>query len=254
MFGDITLTATNTKQTKVVVERLAPTEKLAMMALLNRAANKRWAPADELKKLDVESSVEQVLHLQAPLDVVQKVLAKALKSGRKTVSAVRFANGKIEEVTESTIGLFFAQGTTVSEEPYRTPAVEPEPAPIVATTVAQPVLGCPAPDFDRADVRAGRVLSAFLNPDQRADFQLHQRFVAVGADTGHRYMLTSRYARDQLARYHRTLFDLDEGLPLCVHDWQVPAAEELLSLFVHLQLPGCETYVRAIPDREGVIA
>jgi hypothetical protein len=43
-------------------------------------------------------------------------------------------------------------------------------------------------------------------------------------------------------------------LPLCVHDWQVPAAEELLSLFVHLQLPGCETYVRAIPDREGVIA
>ena len=86
------------------------------------------------------------------------------------------------------------------------------------------------------------------------DFERHQRFVVIGADTGHRYMLTSRHARDELAHYHRTLFDLDEHIPLCVHDWQVPAAEELLSLCIHLQLPGCETYVRSIPDRDDILA
>ena len=126
--------------------------------------------------------------------------------------------------------------------------------PVVAATVARPVLGCPAPDFDDAEVRATRVLSRFLDDDQLADFRAHQQFVVVGADTGHRYILTSRHCRSRLAERTRTLYDLDENIPLCVHDWEVPAAEELLGLLLHLQIPGSETYVRRIPDREGILA
>jgi hypothetical protein len=46
---------------------------------------------------------------------------------------------------------------------------------------------------------------------------------------------------------------MDERLPMCVHDWEVPAPEELLALFVHLSLPGLEQYVRSISDRDGIL-
>jgi hypothetical protein len=200
---------------------------------------------------------QQTLLLDAPISQVQQVLSRALKPGRKQVSAVRFRNGKIEEVTEANIGLIETTGEPVKEGPYRERSehpTEPEkPKPTVAVTVAQPVVGCPAPDFEAADVRATRVLSAFLDTQQREDFARYQRFVVTGIESGHRYMLTSRQARDELATYHRTLFDLDENTPLCVHDWDVPAAEELLALAILLRLPGKEHYVRSIPDREGIV-
>jgi hypothetical protein len=204
----------------------------------------------------------QLLTLNAPISEVQKVLSKALKPGRKQVSAVRFQDGKIEEVTQATIGLIDTTGESVPPEmPYRerTPA-EPEDKldkpvpkkPTAAVTVAQPTVGCPAPDFEASDVRATRVLSAFLDVQQREDFARYQRFVVTGADSGHRYMLTSRLARAELYTFHRTLFDLDEQVPLCVHDWDVPAAEELLALAILIRLPGHERYVRSIPDRDGI--
>ena len=121
--------------------------------------------------------------------------------------------------------------------------------------MAQPVRGCPAPDFDDVEVRASRVLKAFLTLDQVEDFERRQQFVAIGADTGHRYLLTSRHARRALSlNGHRTLYDMDERVAMCVHDWEVPAPEELLALFIHLSLPGLEEYVRSIPDRDGILA
>ena len=51
----------------------------------------------------------------------------------------------------------------------------------------------------------------------------------------------------------RSLYDIDERMPFCVHDWEVPAAEELLGLLVHIQIPGLERYVRNMPDREGIL-
>ena len=83
-----------------------------------------------------------------------------------------------------------------------------------------------------------------LSPDQLADFARYNRFVSVGADTGHRYMVTSRQCTDGLLSFQRTLYDLDEERPLCVHDWSVPAAEEMLALHMMLGLPRWESYLR----------
>jgi hypothetical protein len=116
--------------------------------------------------------------------------------------------------------------------------------------VAQPTRGCPAPDFSQADIRAAIVLEHFLTQQQREDFRTYNRFITTGADTGHRYMLTSRLRKDQLRKYgNRTLFDLDEDRAYCVHDWLIPAAEELLALHIFVGLPGREAYLRAIPDQ-----
>lgn len=183
--------------------------------------------------------------LDAPISKVQEFLQKKLKPHRKQISAVKFTSGRIEQLSEATLQ------TIDAEEPKKKPKKE---RPTAAVTVAQPVLGCPAPEFDDVEIRATRVLKTFLTPDQVADFERRQQFVAVGADTGHRYLLTSRHSKHALSLHqsHRSLYDMDEREALCVHDWEVPAAEELLGLFVHVSLPGLEQYVRIL-DRDGIL-
>ena len=162
------------------------------------------------------------VEIQAPATKIAQAVARLLKPKRKIVSAISFSAGKMEEVTEQE----YDAG--------------------VATTVAVPTKGCPAPDFVRAELRARDVLESFLTADQCADFRKHNRFISRGSATGRRYMITSRHARDSLAMFQRSLFDLDNQRPICVHDWTVPAAEEMLSLHVLLQLPGWESYLTGL--------
>ena len=244
MYGDIKLDRLAESSTQLTLNGLSPTEKDAVQALFKRATKPgtlqtAWASKDRLSGVDLGSMKEQVITLDAPILKVQEFLQRKLKPHRKQISAVKFTNGRVEQITEATL-------ETIDAAPEKSKA---------AVTVAQPVLGCPAPDFDDVDIRATRVLKAFLTPEQIEDFERRQQFVAIGADTGHRYLLTSRQSKYALSQHqsYRSLYDMDEKQPFCVHDWEVPAAEELLGLFVHVSLPGLEMYVRGIPDRDGIL-
>jgi hypothetical protein len=208
------------------------------------ALRTEWCTADKIAAIDLDSKKEQVIDLDAPISKVQEFLQKKLKPHRKQISAVRFTDGRVEQMSEATLQTIDAPGDA------------PKKKPAAAVTVAQPVIGCPAPDFDDVEIRATRVLKAFLTPEQIEDFERRQQFVAVGADTGHRYLLTSRHSKHGLAQHSsfRSLYDMDDRMPLCVHDWEVPASEELLGLSVHLSLPGLEGYLRSIPDRDGILS
>ncbi|HSX22887.1 MAG TPA: hypothetical protein VLE97_08960 [Gaiellaceae bacterium] len=176
--------------------------------------------------------------LAAPIAAVARAVAKAMKPNRKTISAVVFSGGKMRE-------LYDGDEPGALADPYRSSAKDgAEAEPKAAASVAAPTRGCPSPDFERAELRAKTVLETFLSPDQIEDFRRYNRFISVGSATGHRYMVTSRQAKDELSRYQRTLYDLDEEFPLCVHDWSVPAAEEMLSLHVLLSLPRWELFLR----------
>lgn len=178
--------------------------------------------------------------LSVKLATVRDFLARQLKPNRKLVNAVRFKDGSLSETS------FVESDKELPDEPV--PPV-PQTQPIAGATVAQPTIGCPAPDFSPAEVRAKQVLHHFLSDQQLADFTKYDRFVATGADTGHRYMLTSRTNPPELKMFGgRTLFDLDENWPYCTHDWDVPSGEELLALLLFLSLPGRESYLRSIPE------
>jgi hypothetical protein len=263
MYGDIKLTRVTESSTRLTLTGLAPTERLAVRSLFERATKPgalrtAWATADRIAGIDLHSLGEQVVVLDAPISKVQEFLQKQLKPHRKQISAVRFTNGRIEQLSEATLQVIDAP----EEEPVdnvvpikKKEEEKPAAKPAAAVTVAQPVLGCPAPDFDDVEIRATRVLKTFLTPEQIEDFERRQQFVAVGADTGHRYLIASRNSKSALATHNsfRSLYDMDERMALCVHDWEVPAAEEMLGLFVHVSLPGMETYVRGIPDRDGIL-
>jgi len=227
--------------TEIEWERLSPAERAAL--------------TDLGRKYDfvVGDSDIGKIRIARPIVKVESALAKAMKRGRKLLSAVVFKNGRIEEIHRSADG-----ADDPKREPYRDPAVAAAvvasaaivETPKAAVTVAEPTRGCPIPEFERAEVRATRVLRTFLSGQQLADFERTQSFLVVGGDTGRQYILTSRHApAERLARVGgRSVYDVAAEAPICVHDWVVPAAEELLELKLFLEMPGREAYVRDLPE------
>lgn len=269
-YGDIRLEAISERKTKLIYFKLTETEVRAMRTLRSRnwASRAAW---DTVQPRDFETgeAAERAIVLDRSISSLGDFLSAQLRPDRQTITVVRTGQGAISEMkiqTEPEVATAEVEPdpdnvTPIARqpEPEVTPRDEPLAAtgtdssePVKAATVKKPVRGCPAPSFEQIKLRATRVLRAFLTPQQATDFDQHQRFVSTGKDTGHRYMLTSRNAPDQLANFgSRCLFDLDENRAYCVHDWEVPAEEELLALHCLLSVPGYETWARAMPDLGG---
>lgn len=249
-YGDLKLETLGKKKCRLLLSSLTMKEQQALATFERLAVKKKWLEPH------IPDPAQRIL--EVPIEKASKVLAKLLKGGRKVVSAVIFINGKMEEIHSAKTE---DDGSgKLLHHPFRSADVKPilpeekkdepkieQPQAIAGVTVAVPVQGCPAPDFNSAEIRARRVLLTFLNWEQLEDFNRFNRFITVGAQTGHRYMITSRYSRDSLQKYTRTLYDLDDEKPLCVHDWDIPAAEEMLALHVLLKT-GHEHYLRVLED------
>jgi len=232
-YGDIRLEAKEKNHCVLHAWKLTATEKAAMEALFQKSRDKGWVPSSTTLQ---DFLTSERMTFEADIRKIERVLSKALKPGRKTIAAVKFSDGKLEEVFEAEV---LAPGKTPEPEKKIAPYRES----VVGTTVATPTRGCPLPEFAKAEIKARDVLMEFLDEQQASDFYKHNRFVSIGAQTGHRYLITSRHAGSRYDQQHRTLFDLDDETPFCVHDWTVPAAEEMLALHVCLQT-GHEGYLR----------
>lgn len=239
-YGDIRLAPQGEGKTKLSAMKLTEVEKGVVAELLKVAAKKKWTDVSQ-----VEGGGSVVL--DAPIEKVSAALAKALKPGRRVLTAVKVEDGKLIEVDERG----FAE---VVKEAEKEPKKETP-----AAAVAVPVRGCVAPHFNEADVAATRVLLKFLTPAQQKDFWARQAFVVRGADTQHDYLVSSRHARgavfDTVVPRAPVVpgkpYDLTEGRSYCIHDWDVPAAEELLAVALCLQLDGCESHLRELPPEHG---
>lgn len=275
--GDIRLESKGKRLTSLHAFELTPTEKEAMKALRTRALKEPsllsrsktpWATEKDFPSLtsgaypSYRTKEGVTIELKAPIEEVQAVLAKGLKPNRKLLSAVMFANGKMAEIrmikgedgepVPETLAKHDEEKAPESPPYRKSDKPEEKPEPKAAATVATPQIGCPSPMFEEAEIRATRVLEVFLSPTQLDDYRKYGAFLAVGHDTGHRYKITNR-ERPNMMRHSasRSLFDLDEGRALCVHDWAVPAPEEMLALFMCVSLPGNESAIRALPPVWG---
>jgi hypothetical protein len=255
--GDIRLEKEGPSRTLLRAYELTASEEKAMASLRSRAIStklrRKWATEKDFLPLTNSAyrSTEGVtVHLDAKIEDVQAIIAKALKPQRKLLTAVRFTDGRVEEV----------HSNIIPEAPRASSVKEPEPAPapapVVATTVATPVRGCPMPNFPEADIRASRVLEHFLTPIQIDDYRKTGSFVTTGADTGRRYLVCNRERPTFMQSYlgGRQLFDLDQKRPICIHDWSVPPPEEMLALHLHLTLPLRESELLALPDIDNELA
>jgi hypothetical protein len=248
LHGDIMLESIE-GGTSVRAFQLSPSEEAAMAVLRRRALakpliGKAWATEADFRPLAPETyrTAEGVtIRLKAPIEKVQAILAGAMKPGAKLLHAVRFSDGSIAEAKE----IKGKDGEPAVEVPKKLDKAKPK----AGATVAEPTIGCPSPLFEQAEIRASRVLEAFLDEEQTHDYRVHGAFVATGADTGHRYMVTHRERPNAMESVSfRSLYDLDERRALCVHDWTVPAPEEMLALFLCVTIPGKESAVRHLPE------
>lgn len=248
-YGDIRLERISESSTRILVTKATVGEKEALSKLHAKAQKKGWKSS---QSVGMTPFTEGETLLERPIDEVAPLLAKLLKPTRKLVTAVKFADGKIEELCAPLPATDAHPYREVATKPDEIKAVEekqPDKKPEAATTVAAPVKGCPAPDFVSAELKARQVLEVFLSPEQVEDFRRHNRFITVGGTTGHRYMITSRHNRKALEKFERSLYDLDEETAYCTHDWSVPAAEEMLALHLLVQLPGWERELRFLDGR-----
>lgn len=248
--GDVRLERVDGKQTRVIVAKATPLEAKALKEIAEYAVKKGW-----LEKTGDAVVDEGSFMLKTDIATVQKRLAKALKPGREVITVVRFAGGKMEEIVEAPT-LDVGMPTTPSvglgapAMAARVDAPTPEKRPVAAATVSRPTQGCPAPNFAKAELRANRCLEVFLTDEQRSDFRAHNQFVAHGAATGHRYLITSRLSKNLAGGgvtahpSFRTLYDLDDETPFCVHDFEVPPAEEMLTMLLCLAVPHHELFCR----------
>jgi hypothetical protein len=237
-------------------EELTVMEAFRKKALRGGLIHKPWATQESFPSIlpaICRTEHGMTVRLQAPLTKVARHITSRLKPHRSQISAVKLVNGQLQEYRLDPDPV----STSRPAEPrvIELPRIEEfwndiRPARVVAaTTVAVPVRGCPVPEFVKADIRATKVLETFLNPEQLEDFRRTNQFVTVGQDTGRRYLLTSRTKPNQSPKYgNRTMFDLDRNIPICVHDWDVPAAEELLGLHLFLSLPGWESWMLELPE------
>jgi hypothetical protein len=233
--GDIKLTRNDRDSTSVRVFELTPSEERAVETLRKLAVEKSWAKGADFLPIEnaaYRTSAGLTITIAAPIEEVQAILARAMKPERALLSAVIFDDGRVEEVHD-----------TLPETPVE------EPQPTAAVTVAEPVKGCPVPEFPESEVRANLVLESFLTPAQVEDYRRYGAFVSRGATSGHRYRITHRERRREMEyASFRSLFDLDEHRGLCVHDWSVPPPEEMLALHLCLTMPGHEKRIRLLPE------
>lgn len=253
--GDVRLERIDAKSTKVIVAKATHTEAEGLRALAEYAVKKNWLGSTDEAVVAAGKSGE--FTLKVDIKKASARLAKVLKPGREVVTVVRFADGKMEEIVSAPTADVSSATSAPSGAPSTgigppamaardTGDAEESKVARAAAAVAKPFRGCPPPDFAAAELRANRVLEHFLTEEQKEDFRKHNRFITTGGATGHRLMVTSRHAKTSLAIWQRSLYDLDDETPLCVHDWEVPAAEEMLSLHLLASLPQFEMYLRQL--------
>ena len=254
-YGDLRVLRLTDKTCQLLVEQATADETLALQRLHKTALAAGWIPSSS-------EAFGVLTALQAPLSQVANVLAKTLKPNRDLLSVVRFSDGGMAELpaaptqtpeppagTEtpadptsgaSTPTTRMASPSSEEDKPEEKLAKKPK----AAVTVAAPTRGCDVPVFTPAQLRAREALCAFLTPAQVEDFIRYQAFMVTGGMTGHRYLVTSRHERTV---ERGQLFDLEEQRALCVHDWDIPAEEEMLAIALFVTLPGREHYVRTLP-------
>jgi hypothetical protein len=251
-YGDIRLRVIDEAHTRVEVTKLSHAELAALHALKKRSLQggiirKKWATEKAWDSMPNEAfaagrAATHHVNLKAPIGKIESFLTRQLRGASDTVSVMITDQGNLYEIKAAD------KAVDTNVLPFRREAEGAEEKAAAATTVRKPAIGCPAPNFEDTLIRATEVLKTFLTPEQIEDYERHQKFITIGGATGRRYLLTSRHALSTKYSGARTVYDVDEGRDLCVHDWGIPAPEELLTMHLMLSMPEYEGYIHGLGD------
>jgi hypothetical protein len=209
----------NAKQTRLVMVQPTAAE-LRLLALLG----------DELKKEKLVDDAElwregpayrgkqeQVVVVRAKVEEVGKLLAKYTRPGKQVLTAIELRGGEVRTVEGAGVELEEALDAIEREKK------EAEKA----ATVKRPTPCCPT--CEPGSIGPAReVLLDFLTHEQHEDWSRYRALVAVGGETGHRYLIAHRNSA-LAVRWGKICLDADDRVVMHFHDWGVPPEEEVLA-------------------------
>ncbi len=201
-----------------------PTEgELAALGRLGPYFKKRgWITVPELWDPNGDQK-RQRIYIGAPISKVAAVMAKQLKTGKQTLTAVRYKDGKVETVS----------GTTADLDRFSERVQAKKDEAEVAATVKRPTPCCPQCHAGAVEP-ATEVLLSFLTDEQHEQWANSRSLICHGGRTGYPYLLAHRHS-PTAKRMGRICCDLRSRVVVHFHDYSVPPEEEVLAAMLCLQ-------------------
>lgn len=200
-----------------------PQERLLAGEFLRMAAKKRWWDGTPPDKGEPYKGRAKDILIEAPLAKTSKALIRIARPRDRTLTAVKFADGKMEAIEGATAASLEVIEKTVA----RAKEGEKKGKEAVAASVKRPTPCCPECQ-PGAIGPASEVLQAFLSPEQHDQWARERAIMVEGHLSGHRYVIAHRHSK-LAQRVGRICFDTDDQNVLHFHDWSVPPEEEVLA-------------------------
>ncbi len=233
--GDFRLEPDRLNPRTTVLSMVRPTahEQKVLKGLEVVFREKGWWSGDEpLYTPQKRETAMTVATIYAPLAEIGPVIARHVKPGKSTLTALRFEDGKVLAIegvdSELADGVRVAMG-----EPIAPSDIVP-PAPAAAATVQRPTPCCPE-CIPNSVGPATEVLLDFLTPEQHESWAKDRCFLAVGGYTGVRYLLCHRHT-PRAQKIGRVCYSLDDDAVVHFHQTEVPPEEEILAAKLILEL------------------
>jgi hypothetical protein len=203
-----------------------PQERVIVGEFLRAASKKKWWTnvAPPPKGEPYESRAEEKIEIHAPIAMASKLLIGISRPKDRTLTAVKFTDGKMEVVEGAT-----SKSLEVIEKAIERAKKEEDPKKeeAKAASVKRPTPCCPQ-CMPGAIGPASEVLLSFLSPEQHEQWSRERAILVQGHLSGHRYVIAHR--NSELAqKVGRICFDVDDEKVVHFHDWSVPPEEEVLS-------------------------
>ncbi len=200
-----------------------PQEKIVAGEFLRKARQYQWWKGTPPAKGEPYTGRMKDIPILAPIAKASKVMVAIARPKDRTLTAVRFSDGKIETVEGATSKSIEA----IEKKMERAKATEKKEKEAKAASIKRPTPCCP--DRQPGSIGpASEVLLSFLSPSQHEQWARERAILVHGGLSGHRYVIAHR--NTQLAqRMTRICFDVDDQKIMHFHDWSVPPEEEVLA-------------------------
>lgn len=200
-----------------------PQERVVAGAFLREAARKGWWKGDAPAKGEPYEGKAKDIPILTSIAQASKTLIAVARPKDRTLTAVKFAGGKMEVVE----GASSRSLEAVERALAKAKASEKDGKEAAAASVKRPTPCCPQCQ-PGAIGPASEVLLAFLSPEQHEQWARERAILVQGHLSGHRYVLAHRHST-LAQQIGRIAFDVDDQCVVHFHDWSVPPEEEVLA-------------------------
>jgi len=200
-----------------------PQELFLVGEFLRVAKKKGWWDGTAPEEGQPYAGKMKDMPIRVSIAKASKALIGIARPKDRTLTAVKFASGKME-VVEGATSKSLKDIETVLERAKKEEKGGKEAA---AASVKRPTPSCPQCQ-PGAIGPASEVLLSFLSPKQHEQWAKERAILVEGHLSGHRYVIAHRHSQTA-QRIGRICFDVDDKKVVHFHDWSVPPEEEVLA-------------------------